>query len=550
MITLNLQQGSSEWHAERAKSFTASEAPAMLGASKYQSRNDLLKQKATGIVPEVTESQQRIFNKGHQAEAMARPLAEAIIGEELFPATGKLEDSRLLASFDGITMMEDVIWEHKLFNRTLAESVISGELPEHYAAQMEQQLLVSGAEKCLFMCSDGTEANMTHCWYTSNPELRARIISGWEQFAKDLESYEVKEEKPTVVANTPESLPALLVDIVGEVRSSNLATFKDVVLARIEAVSTDLKTDQDFADAEATVKFFAKGEKQLDEVKERALAQTSSIDELFKTVDHLKEAMRKKRLALNKLVSDQKAQRRAEIIMYAKNALANHVAKINAQLGMQIPAIKVDFAEAIKGKKTIKSLESAADDALATAMVEANQWHEKIGENLVLFNKTGGNEYSFLFRDLNEIILKDADDLITVLKSRIAEHKEAEQKRLEAEREQIRIQEEAKARAEAEAKLRAEQEAKRQAELAAERTRLAEEAAATISSSVEPELVEKPAPHFKMPEPSARPEMVTITRVEYEVLKRDSAMLHALEAAGVDSWDGYEVAAKQADKAA
>ncbi len=33
---------------------------------------------------------------------------------------------------------------------------------------------------------------------------------------------------------------------------------------------------------------------------------------------------------------------------------------------------------------------------------------------------------------------------------------------------------------------------------------------------------------------------ITITRVEYEALKRDSSMLSALEAAGVDNWDGYD----------
>jgi len=32
----NVQQGTPEWHALRSSYFTASEAPAMMGASKYQ----------------------------------------------------------------------------------------------------------------------------------------------------------------------------------------------------------------------------------------------------------------------------------------------------------------------------------------------------------------------------------------------------------------------------------------------------------------------------------------------------------------------------------
>lgn len=34
-------------------------------------------------------------------------------------------------------------------------------------------------------------------------------------------------------------------------------------------------------------------------------------------------------------------------------------------------------------------------------------------------------------------------------------------------------------------------------------------------------------------------EMVTITKAEYEDLKRDSLMLSKLEAYGVDNWSGY-----------
>lgn len=87
MKTLNLQQGSPEWLAARAKMFTASEAPAMMGASPYMTRNELLHQKHTGIQKEVDAATQRVFDNGHRVEALARPIAEQIIGEELYPVT-------------------------------------------------------------------------------------------------------------------------------------------------------------------------------------------------------------------------------------------------------------------------------------------------------------------------------------------------------------------------------------------------------------------------------------------------------------------------------
>ena len=75
MRVLNLVQGSAEWHKVRSAHFTASEATAMLGLSKHKSRNQLLKEKATGEVPEVTAQQENIFAAGHEYEAMARPIA-------------------------------------------------------------------------------------------------------------------------------------------------------------------------------------------------------------------------------------------------------------------------------------------------------------------------------------------------------------------------------------------------------------------------------------------------------------------------------------------
>jgi predicted phage-related endonuclease len=47
MKILNLTQGSPEWLATRAQHFCASDAPAMMGVSKYKTRSDLLREKAT-----------------------------------------------------------------------------------------------------------------------------------------------------------------------------------------------------------------------------------------------------------------------------------------------------------------------------------------------------------------------------------------------------------------------------------------------------------------------------------------------------------------------
>jgi predicted phage-related endonuclease len=77
-----LVQGSPSWHAHRATHFNASDAPAMMGCG-LKSRNELLAELHNSIRPEVSDYvQEQIFDPGHRFEALARPLAIKIIGED------------------------------------------------------------------------------------------------------------------------------------------------------------------------------------------------------------------------------------------------------------------------------------------------------------------------------------------------------------------------------------------------------------------------------------------------------------------------------------
>ena len=452
MHIINAIQGSQEWHNIRAKRFTASEAPAMMGASKYQTRDALLKQKATGHSEEVSPSQQRIFDKGHEAEAKAREIAEGIVGQELFPATIEDDAQRLLASMDGLTMLGDFGWEHKLANQALITATKAGELDDHYKWQMDQQMLVSGAVSIIFMCSDGTEENMAFTWYERDEARIKQLLAGWRQFEKDLAEYVPTESKVEAVGTAPDSLPTLRIELTGAVSTTNLPEFKERALAIIDGIKTELITDEDFSSADMAVKFLSKGEKQLEDAKSRALEQTASIDELFKTIDELKDAMRTKRLALDKLVKAEKENRRIAILTNAKQAMDKHVGDLEkameaqANCSVSMPAINADFAGAMKGKKTISSLESAANDTLATAKIEANQVSEVMRSNIAVLNEQA--EYGFLFSDYQQLLTKASDDLNAVVKSRIADHKEAQAKKEAEDRERIRQEEAAKLKAE------------------------------------------------------------------------------------------------------
>ena len=458
----NAPQGSAAWLAARAKHFCASEAAAALGMSKYTTRDELLRQKATGLTEEVSPAKQRIFDAGHEAEALARPIAEGIAGTEFFPvvATREVDGLPLLASFDGIDLLDDLIWENKLLNQSLVQQVQAGDLEPHYWLQLEHQLLVSGASRALFTTSDGTPGGTHPLWYESKPERRAQLIAGWKQFAADLAAWVTPEAAPApVVGKTPDNLPALLIQVTGAVTASNLPEFKACALEVFKGINRTLTTDQDFATAESTVKWCADVESRLAAAKEHALSQTATIDELFRTIDDISAEARRTRLELDKLVKARKEEIRGEIVAGGVSAFREHIAALNVRLGRPyMPTVPADFASAIKGKRTVDSLRGAVNDELARAKIAANEIADRIQLNLTTLRELA-SEHAFLFADTATIVLKAADDLTTLVKARIAEHEAAKAAQLEAERERIRAEEQERADREARERLAAEESA-------------------------------------------------------------------------------------------
>ena len=456
----NAPQGSASWHAARAKHFCASEAAAALGLSKYTTRDELLRQKATGITEEVGAAKQRIFNAGHEAEEKARPIAVGIAGvDDFYPvvATREVEGMALLASFDGIDILDETIWENKLLNQSLVRQVQAGDLEPHYCLQLEHQLLVSGASRALFTTSDGTPEGTHPLWYESKPERRAQLIAGWKQFSADLATYVPPEPKPApVVAEPMESLPAVSMRLDGKLAVvSNLPDFATALRAFIERIPAKPDTDQDFANAEAACKSLKRAEDALTAGEDAALGEMVDFEAMRRQVRDLKELARYTRLATEKLVTARKEQIRGEIVAGGIAALREHIASLNTRLGKPyMPQVPADFGGVVKGKRTVDSLRGAVNDELARAKIAANEIADRIQVNLNTLRELA-SAHAFLFADTATIVLKQPEDLTMLVKSRIAEHEAAEQARRDAYRERIRVEEQAKALREAEAKARA-----------------------------------------------------------------------------------------------
>ena len=502
MITQNLIQGTEKWHAYRAAHDNASDAPAMMGESSYKTRDQLIAEAATGIVPDVDAATQRLFDSGHRFEDLARPRAEAIIGQDLYPCTGSLEGSRLSASFDGLTMLEDLAFEHKRLNQRLRAAFADMEtvapeyrerqsgrcLPLEYQIQMEQQCAVSGCEKVLFMAThwadDGTLLEQLQCWYFPNLELRARIVAGWEQFHKDVAAWVPPEAaivvKPT--AKLRDSLPVLVFDAKGEITASNVDEFKTEVLERINGVNLTLETDQDFADGESDAKWLRGVSAGMKAAIQRVRTGMVSVNEVLTTLEQLDKMATDRASTVEKQVKSQKDGIKAAEANRGEKAFAEHMAGLNVRLGKPyMPKVPTDFQGAIKNKRTVESLRSAVNDELARAKIAANEIADRIQMNLTSLRELA-TAHAFLFADAPQLVMKANDDLLVLIKSRIGDHEAKEAARLEAERERIRQEEQAKAQREAQA-AEAQRERERQEELRQQALQAEREAQAGIAEA-------------------------------------------------------------------
>jgi len=537
MKTHDLVQGSAEWLAYRAQHFNASDAPAMMGCSPYKTRAALLREMHTGVAADVDAPTQRRFDDGHRFEALARPLSEEIIGETLYPVVGSLEN--LSASFDGLTLGEDTAYEHKSLNdelrALLPASGVSGpevgaRLPLMYRVQMEQQLMVSGAGRVLFMASKwDSEGNLIEarcCWYEADMALRTHIVAGWERFAADLAAYVPPTTSEPVRAETMESLPAVSVRLDGALSvAGNLPTFAEALKAFIARMPTKPATDTDFATCEAACKSLKKAEEALDAAEAGALASITDVEAMRRAVADCRKLARDTRLAAEKLVERRKVEIKEQAVAAAKAALDKHIGDLNGELApMRLQPVAADFAGSIKGLRSIASMQDALDTTLAGGKIAADAQARVIRANVAAF-KAAATGLEFLFSDLGALIHKPADDFAMLVKARVDTHRAAE-----ARREQERQAAEAARIAAAEQRAR-EQEAARLAEEQRQReVEAARQAAAVVAAAAAPtpEVISPTAP--TAPWPPNHPERPTAAPV-FAMPKHEEAAPRADEPA-------------------
>ena len=270
----------------------------------------------------------------------------------------------------------------------------------------------------------------------------------------------------------------LILNVKTDIISQNVADFATQVKTYLAGINTVLKTDDDFAQAEADCKDLKAIEDNTRAAIKAVLEGNADVAQLVATAEASAEELRTTRLQLEKLVKAQKAQVRADIIGRTKHAIhtqidaADEVIRPALRKVLRVSELDGVLDEAAKGKKTLAGLEKGCASVLAdwTALIQ------KSADYLAKRYAHIPADRLHLFADLADVLAMNSGFEETVA-ARIAaddERQAAERARLEAAA-KAKAEAEARARLEAETRARLEVEAREREQARAETAPVAEQ---------------------------------------------------------------------------
>lgn len=262
----------------------------------------------------------------------------------------------------------------------------------------------------------------------------------------------------------------LILNVKTNVVAQNVADFSAQIKAYLAGINTVLKTDDDFAQAEADCKDLKAIEDNTRAAIKAVLEGNADVAQLVATAEASAEELRTTRLQLEKLVKAQKAQVRADIIARTKNAIhaqidvADETIRPALRKVLRVAELDGILDEAAKGKKTLAGLEKGCATVLAdwTALIQ------KSADYLAKRYAHIPADRLHLFADLADVLAMNSGFEETVA-ARIV----ADDERQTAER--ARIEAEAREKAEAETRVRIEAEAREREQARAETAPVADQ---------------------------------------------------------------------------
>ena len=149
-IIIEHQQGTPEWLEWRHQGIGASDAPAILGESRFRTPEQIFAEKCE---PARDVYQNSAMAAGTRLEPIARKRYIATTGKEVEPAC--LQSTRyewLRASLDGISRDHDSVVEIKCGESVYRRVSYSRSVPEYYYGQLQHILAITGLSTIDFWC--------------------------------------------------------------------------------------------------------------------------------------------------------------------------------------------------------------------------------------------------------------------------------------------------------------------------------------------------------------------------------------------------------------
>lgn len=152
MHLVKLQQRTKSWLEWRKTKIMASDAPIITGASKFKTVQELYNEKIKCY--ECTPNP--YMKRGIDLEPVALKEFEKETGLIMFPVVGMHDkEDWMAASFDGMTIEEDLIVEIKCPGKKDHNEAILGMIPDKYFPQIQHQIYVSGLDFAYYYSFDG-----------------------------------------------------------------------------------------------------------------------------------------------------------------------------------------------------------------------------------------------------------------------------------------------------------------------------------------------------------------------------------------------------------
>lgn len=207
MKTINLKQGTPEWHEWRSNGIGASDIGTIMGVNPYKTPlqlfNEMCGYKKVDFVNDA-------MKHGNEQEPLARAWLEKHLGVTLDNFCAEDDElSFMRCSFDGINLVDDMLIEIKCpYSTSSLNALLNDEIPLTYVYQVQWQLAICGFNKGYLAVWNDNQCVLHHI--NADKDLQAEIkiaaLKFWDDFIRGIPPKPIEKDYVDLSENHPDVL--------------------------------------------------------------------------------------------------------------------------------------------------------------------------------------------------------------------------------------------------------------------------------------------------------------------------------------------------------